>query len=246
MRRFAAPLALLLVLAMAQTGRGQIPLDVKGDGVKTVVVVQKFPFTVSAPSGAALYFWSVPAAATWTDRNDSIEVLSAPRGEFTVNVKAVFVDWDKKKIVTQFGAVTVSVGDGPGPKPPDPVPPVPVPTSGLKVLIVEEEGNRSQLPKGQKDIIIGKDMRDWLIANCSPDPFTTNGKGYGIWDKDVAADNVPRHWADALARGRTLTMPAVVIMDGTGAIIQAVPLPADPEAVKTLLGKYLPAKRKAA
>lgn len=241
-------LPLFILLLCPLPSRAQtVPLDVKGEGVKTIVLVSKFPVVVSGAPGADLYFWTASNGVTFTDKGDAIDVLSAPQGESSVHCRMLFIDWSGKKVVSKFGVVTFSVGAiPPGPKPPDPIPPIPVPATGLKVLIVEEESARSQLPKGQKDIILGKDMRDWLIANCSPDPATTNGKGYDIWDKDVSTDNVPKAWADAMVRGRTLTMPGVVIMDGQGVILQAVPLPADPEALKLLLGKYLPPKRKAA
>lgn len=244
-------LAVFLLLCLPPPAWGQTPvaLEVKGDGVKQITLVSKFPVFVSGQSGADLYFWSASPGVTFTDRGDSVEVLSAPQGESSVYCRMLFIDWTGKKVVSKFGVVTFSVGNlPPGPNPPDPKPPdpkPPIPTTGLKVLIVEESADRTKLTPSQLPIILGKPMRDWLNSNCSDDPSTDSKKGWFIVDKDQSMSGVPKFWGDALEKGKT-SFPCIVIMDGQGVVIQVAPLPADVEATKTLLGKYVPSKRKAA
>jgi hypothetical protein len=53
----------LALLALALFARAD-DLQVKGAGVKQVVVADAAPFTVSAPPNALLYFWTFPAGVT--------------------------------------------------------------------------------------------------------------------------------------------------------------------------------------
>jgi hypothetical protein len=111
-------LALLAVLLVAGPLFAQdVPLIPAGDGVRTVIVATKFPFTVSAPPGAAIYVWQVPAGVVFTGADDTITVTDAPPGECVVGVMMVAVDFDAKKIVKKSGRVTLSVGEV---TPPDP------------------------------------------------------------------------------------------------------------------------------
>jgi hypothetical protein len=128
-------------LARAQ----EVDMTIKGGNAKTIqvdrvvvvkedrIVVSSFPFSVHAPPGGALYFWTVPPTVSGLDRGEKYDVASAPKGDLTIGVKIITVDFDKKTFVTTFGQITFSVGEpGPGPKPPDPVPPDPVePTDPL-------------------------------------------------------------------------------------------------------------------
>jgi hypothetical protein len=112
---------LLLGLVLGQAPEPPVPLEVKGTGVRAVILVTAFPFTINAPSGSALYFWQFPASVTAVDKGETLEVLSAPKGTVVVSVKAVTADWDAKKFITKFGQVTFAVGEVPGPGP-DPGP----------------------------------------------------------------------------------------------------------------------------
>lgn len=126
MKRFRLSLCLLFLLPALAAG--QDALLVKGEGVKTVVVVSKLPFTVEGPKGASWYVWLHPSAVKATDRGDSLEVTSAPKGELTVTLKAVTVDFKGQKVIPFTASVTVQVGDAPKPPPgPDPQPPDPEP-----------------------------------------------------------------------------------------------------------------------
>lgn len=79
------------------------------------------PFTVEAPKGSDLYFWSSPVGVQVIDRGNILEVISAPKGELRFGLKAIQIDWDAKKLVQKLGTVTVILGEGPAP----PVPPIP-------------------------------------------------------------------------------------------------------------------------
>jgi hypothetical protein len=112
----------LALLALALFARAD-DLQVKGAGVKQVVVADAAPFTVSAPPNALLYFWTFPAGVTATDKGDSLEVTAAPKGTHSFTCKAITVDWTAKKATTAIHGVTVYVGTGPAPGPtPDPGP----------------------------------------------------------------------------------------------------------------------------
>jgi hypothetical protein len=139
-RRWCPTAALVLGLAvlfflLAGIAKGQdVPLSVQGgkvvkvDKVITIqvdaTVIDKFPFTVSAPAGGGLHFWQYPAGVAATDKGDKLEVTAAPKGELTISVKLITADWDKKQFVTKFGSVTVCVGEVKPPKPPEPKPDV--------------------------------------------------------------------------------------------------------------------------
>jgi hypothetical protein len=128
----AACMALLLCGAL----RAQEPtkLKVTGGGVKTVVVVESVPFTISAPAGAAFYFWTLPAGVTATDKGDTLEVTEATAGtSLTFAVKYVSADWDAKKFVTSFDRVSVYAGNITPPQPPDDA----VPSAALKKAMLD-------------------------------------------------------------------------------------------------------------
>lgn len=253
------PAVLILLCGPARAPAQDVPLQITGGDAKVVkvdkvvivktdlIVVSSFPFQVKGIPGAGLYFWNYPQGVTATDKGDALEVTAAPKGTLTVSVKCVSAKLDKEGkfigFATTFGSVTFAVGEpGPGPNPPPPDPPPPVPTAGLKVLIVYESGERKGLTAAREAIISGKVMRDWLIANCSPD--AAYPKGYAIWDKDVDASGAPKHWQDALASPRT-SVPWLVVMDGSGKVVHGEALPADTAATIAVLSKYVPKKKKA-
>lgn len=126
----------LLWLAPAAPAQDSVQLKVDGAGVKVVQVdrqvivkqdvtlVASFPFTVSAPEGNGLYFWSYPPTVTAADLGDRLEITAAPKGELTVSVKVVAPKLDKEGrflgFETKLGRVTFLVGDVPAPVPPTP------------------------------------------------------------------------------------------------------------------------------
>jgi hypothetical protein len=143
-RRLAVAVAIAAVgvFLLASIAKGQdVPLRVDGAKVVQVdrqvivkvdvTVVDRLPFSVQAPAGAGLYFWSYPAGIVATDKGDRLEVTAAAKGETTVGVKMISADVDKdgkfRGFLTKFGSVTFTVGDVPQPKPPTPPEPKPEP-----------------------------------------------------------------------------------------------------------------------
>ncbi len=204
--------ALLIFLAGTFAGAQDIPLEIKGGDTKivqvdTVVVVKSpltvvsnFPFTVHAPSGHALYFWSVPSGITSLDKGDRLEITSAPKGRLTIGVKIVAADWDQKKFLTKFGSVSFAVGDGAPvpvpdpidpPKPMDPVKPAPISEPGLRVLIIYETLETST---AIQDIVSGDKVRSYMNAKG------VKG-GFMALDKDAPRDALPT-WVQAAGKRR--------------------------------------------
>lgn len=236
-----------------------VHLDVQGAGVKVVQVeravivkvdvtlVTSLPFTVKAPAGAGLYFWTYPASVTAVDEGDVLRITAAPKGELTVSVKSVQADWDAKKFVTKFGSVTFAVGDVPQPTPPvPPEPPGPAPVSGLRVLILEESMDRTKLPASQILIMTSKPMRDWLDSKCMADPGTGSGKAWYIADKDLDFSTLSVQWQTMMAKGKGQAMPAVVIAGADGNPVFVGPLPATVAEAQSLIGKYVPTSQRKA
>jgi hypothetical protein len=132
------------------------------------------------------------------------------------------------------------VPPGPGPQPQPPTPPgpapgpAPIPLPGLRVLIIEESGERSQLPTKQLDILFSQEMRDHLNAKCVVGADGKTREWY-ILDADVATAQLAKHWQDAMKRERK-SVPWVIISNGTSGF--EGPLPADVAALKQLVDKY--------
>lgn len=184
-----------------------LPLDVKGEGVKVITVVEKLPFTVTAPPGAALYFWQYPANVQVLDKGDKLDVLGAPKGTLVIGVKTVVIDFDKKMFFTKFGSVTVQVGIAPvvvvDPKDPvvDPNNPAPIPDAGLHALFIYETADR--LSPGQAAI----------ISSATLIEFLNNGWKWRKFDKDVDLSKAAQPWAKAAMRPRK-SVPWVIISNG--------------------------------
>ncbi len=138
---------LILLCAMASPLVAQdVPLTLKGDVVvvkidKVVIiqedrtVVRSLPFTVTAPK-ADDYRWTFPASVTAVEESDGsvLKVVAAPKGEVTISVRTMVIDYNAKITTRKSGSITFSVGDvGPGPAP-DPVKPIPVPDTPLTPL----------------------------------------------------------------------------------------------------------------
>lgn len=144
MKRLSLFLALAFCVELAHAQ--DIPLEVKGPGVRVVTVVESLPFTINAPAGAGLYDWKIPAGVTATGEDeDTLTVQTAPKGSIAFRVRLTYGETDGKKVTfkRQWGTITVQVGDKPGPGPapdPDPVPDekAPIPHPGFRVLMIYE------------------------------------------------------------------------------------------------------------
>lgn len=227
-------------------------LEITGSKVRTVTVVDALPFTISAPKGALLYFWKLPAgvAATEHENDSSLEVTAAPPGELAISCKLVMVDFDQKKaqtvaldIAVNVGAITppVPVPPGPGPVPPGPTPtpdPAPIPAAGLSVLIVEESAARSTLPREQLLTLTATgpgSVRDYLNTHCAK---AANGwPEWRILDKDTDMSGESQFWKDAMRLPRDdAKLPWLMVTNGKGGYSGS--LPATQAETMAILKKY--------
>lgn len=232
-----------------------VPLTVKGDlsvvKVDVIVkhtedrtVVKSLPFTISAPGGEAFYFWSYPAGVTAVDKGQVLEIVTAPKGELVVSVKALTVDWTAKKFLNDFGSIKVIIGgvipptpptpDPPKPDPNPPTPPAPIPSAGLRVLIVYETADLGKLPIAQANVLTSKTLRDYLDSRCV-NGTDSKTKEWRIWDKDVSTANVPKLWQNAMARPRQ-SLPWITISNGAAGF--EGPLPTNTDDTITLIKKW--------
>lgn len=253
-------LALTLLLLIPSLGHAQgVDLSLKGDGVTVVkvdkvivvkedlTVVKSFPFTVTAPAGAGLYFWTYPAGVQASDKGDVLEVTNAPKGAMTISVKSISAKLDKDgKFIgfdTRFGSTSFAIGDVPIPPdpkppiPPDPNKPAPIPLAGFRVLIIEESDAafRKKLTPGQFNFMFGAASRGWLDSICTAE---ANQPGYRIYDKDATGVNDTQSWPrDALKRPRGSELPWIIISNGTTGF--EGPMPATESDIKALVQKYM-------
>lgn len=228
--------AIVLLLCMPLLAIGQ-ELSIKGDGVKVVkvdriitikedaTVVQSFPFSIHAPAGKGLYFWTAPGMV-FEDQGDAIKVTSAPKGQATVSVKAVGVKLDKDGRFVDFDtkiySVSVTVGDVPAPIPPIPEPiptpkvdPAPIPLPGLRVLFIYEEDakEKHKLQVENPDqywTLFGGEYRDWFNANCVKG---VDGKTpeLRIIDQHANVAGMEKHWRDAFERAKGKGVPYMIV-----------------------------------
>lgn len=123
-------LAMFVLFVACPVFAQQPTLDLKGDGVKIVTVVDKFPVTLTAPAGGLMRQWQVPAGVMFVDNGASIEIKDAAVGETTIGCRYIVIDWDAKKADERLLRVTFTVG-GLAP-PPDPVDPEAIPSAALR------------------------------------------------------------------------------------------------------------------
>lgn len=213
---------------------------------KVVVIktVQSFPFTVTAPPGAGLYFWTYPPLLPVVDRNDSLEITSAPQGDLSISVKAIYVDLDKDGrfigFKTKFYSAKVMIGEvppgplPPDPKPPDPKPPVPPgPVTGLRVLFITETADESKYPGGKIAAMYSAKVKEYLDAKCKG-----GATGWRRFDKDQDVSKLPEPWPKIweAIKPQIGTLPQVaIITDQSGEIF---PVPASVDEMLALLKKY--------
>lgn len=250
---------LALFLFASQAWGQDAPLELKVEGGTLVkidhyvnipidrVVITKFPTPIHATPNAGFYRWSYPATVKATDKGDTLLIDFAPKGDLKIDLKvesAVIVD-GKIKYVTQFAAITVSVGIPEPvppippippipPVPPDPKPPVPVPVSSFHVIFVYESG-KTYTPQ-QISAMDSKAVRDYLTANTTPEG---NYAGFRKYDKDAdSSKDTPTINAMWQATKPLVTaVPCVAIETNTK--VEIVPLAATPTEMIAVFNKYL-------
>ncbi len=259
MKRFV--LLAMLFLAGPLAAQDAVPLTLKGDVVvvkidKVVVVkedrtiVRSLPFTVTAPK-ADDYRWTFPSNVTAIEESDgaTLKVMSAPKGEITISVRTMVIDYNAKITTRKSGSLTFNIGDvapvppPPPPKPPEPdpapKPPTPQPVLSFRVILVYESGDTLTGP--QNSIIYGKTVEDFLTATC------TGGKaGWRRRDKDAGGDGDPAMsavWSaiqKEFAPPRNTKTPAVAVQ--VNERIEIIPLAATPAEMVAVLKKYAEGK----
>lgn len=242
-------LAAFLWLALAGVSWGQ-SLELKGDVAVVKVdriitvkedrtVVRSFTpaLDIFAVKGAAGYWWSVPAGMTAADLGDTLRVTAAAKGEYTVGVKALVIDFDKKTTETKAASVTFIVGDNPLPPvpppppipPPDPKPPAPIPADKLHVMLVCEFTNGSPLlTQAQINELWGQPMADWIRAKDVQ---------MRKFDKDIDAKNLTGTWKAAWSAWKgNVENPSPWLIISNGVTGYSGPLPAT--GILDFLKKY--------
>lgn len=212
---------------------------------RTIVVKEKMtlvsalPFRIEAPAGALAYVWTVPQGVTWADKDDSIEISNAPKGQITIGVRIKYAAIvDEKIVVTpKTATLTFIIGEVVPPKPPDPPTPkvVPLAVDGMAAFVVWETADK--LPEAQQAILTSTIIRDYLNAKCAVDPSNPSIKAYRLWDKDLVGDNIANEhqvWRDAMARKRD-SLPWIIVSNKTNGKAFEGPLPADVNKTLELL-----------
>lgn len=171
--------------------------------------------------------------------------MTGPQGEYLVEVRVV----DFKQEVFEELETTIKIGDPAPPVPPTPptpptppVPPVPPPSPapialpGVSVLIVEETGQRDDLPRGQALIFSSVLVKDYLNKVCTQDPRVATWKAFRMWDKDINLAGEDKAWVEAMKRPRE-SLPWIVISNPKGQSYEG-PLPQTVVETLALLKKY--------
>ncbi len=136
------------------------------------------------------------------------------------------------------GNVPPGPGPGPGPTPPvPPTPPAPIPADGLHVLIVLESADLSKLTVAQATALTSQAVRAYLNDKCPAGPDGKT-KEWRIWSKDTDASAESKLWQDAFAQTKGQTLPAIVVSNPKQGGGFVGPLPADADALLTLLKKF--------
>lgn len=123
----------------------------------------------------------------------------------------VLQDANADVVVTK--RITVGPVEPPPPNPPPgPNPtPAPIPLSGLRVLILEETGDRQKLPPSQAAILTSTEVRSLLNTKCAKG--RDGSPEFRLFDADADLSLQEKHWQDA-AKLKRDSLPWLVISDG--------------------------------
>lgn len=229
----ASVLSLFLsVFAIAAPPVRSIPLKLEGD---IVTVVRSFPCLVTTTPDASVYIWTVPNGVKYNKSQNILTITSAPAGTYKISVQALFVDFDKKKVIPDEGEITIVVG-GPEPTPgPGPTPdPAPIPAGDLRVLIVFESQELPTMDAAQRSLLFDSKLRG--ILKDRTDKKGPNGRGCNIFDKDQDVSKMDKFWQDAMKRPRAKT-PFVHMYKGNTVVYEGE-FPKTLEEMTNLINKY--------
>lgn len=226
-------------------------LDVSGDNVQHVVVVNSVPFKLTATEGHDLYFWTVPDGVTVEKQQHVLAVTKvAKKGtyKFAVLCYTKKVDFDKKttEVVKEELEVTINYGGlptpGPTPNPDDNDPPTPTPDvkGPMRVMIIYEQADIPAMKKDparreQADMLFSPAFKGALTDRA--DKNGPNKRGWVIWDKDVkGVEKADKFWQDAFARKRG-NLPYIHIFKGDKPVHEGE-LPKTQKEALDLINKY--------
>lgn len=186
-----------------------------------------------------------------TDKDTEIHVAGAP-GTYSIGLETIAIPDPKAKPIWQRTSVKLTIL-GKGPLPPTPIPPGPIPPTpptppvppappapivgpGLRVMIVEESGDRTALPTGQQRALSSVVLRTYVRSKSKE---AGNFSNFRLWDKDEDLSTEGKEWQDAfnaVKASKDFATPWLVISDGkTGT---SVPLPKTFEETLALVKKY--------
>lgn len=122
----------------------------------------------------------------------------------------------------------------PGPKPPEPGP-SPIPTTGLHVLMVYETGEQHLLSSGQREVLFGNKMAEYLTPKLAKGP---DGKTpeWRLYDQHQVMTGESQYWKDAMTRPRRV-IPWIQINDGKA--FHEGPLPGSVQETIDILKKTM-------
>jgi len=259
MSKYLGGVILLCGMLSVSVARGQevSKLKVTGPAGNKVAAGKMVDVSVTGADAKAAIRWTYDKSRLdFRKINRTSGIFSGLSGTYSITAESIMLD---KEGNTQWDEVsyTFAIGEpgplppGPGPTPPGPTPPGPTPTpgvlpiagDGLRVLIIEESGERAKLPIGQYNSMFGKRVNDYLRAKCAKD-----GRGEPearVWDKDDDTSASPQHWKDAFKRqqdggtdgkGKRASLPWVMIANGKDGI--ECPLPKTVDETIALLTKF--------
>lgn len=236
-----------LLFAAARIAVGQ-EIVIEGDTAKIKVkrlieveeerlLVKAAPFTLKAPEGGLLYRWRFPAGFDAVELASTLQVKAAPKGDATVTVQWVVIDFDKKVVSEKAKQVTFIVGEpGPPPVPPKPDPPKPdppIPLAGLRVLIIHETNVG---PTALNLIVSGEKVRNYMKEKGAKG-------GFMALDKDLTPDQLVaaglEKWVpEAFKRWDGKQHPWIIISNGTTGFEGPLPITNAPTDALNLIKKY--------
>jgi len=201
-------------------------------------------FILHADTNCASLRWIIPDGLEEPDpdiipqKPKAIILISSTAGVYKVQCYGALGDQ-----ASDIATCEVTIGN------PPPCPPGPGPNPfgakalpGLRVLIVyDSNATLSKLPEGQRAIIQGQEVRDFL--NQKTIAGVSGQHEWRMWAKDVDPTGETDIWVKAFKRGQK-SYPWLLI--GNNASGYEGPLPATVADFEALVGKYAAALRKKA
>lgn len=235
MRKFAAIFALVFTAPLlAEPPKLVIPPEVRpaGDYIRFTPDTDAVSVTYIGLSGIDPF----PSEELKDVRRFLLQVRGLPEGRY--KFAAIGASKDGEQTRTDFEAVVGAPGPGPGPSPPGPTPPgpgpgpAPIPVDGMRVLVVLESAELSDLPAAQHTALYSQAVRRYLNSKCAK---VGNTAEWRIWDKDIDVSGTADYWQNAMKRKRG-KLPWIII--STGKAGYEGPLPATEADLLDLLKKY--------